>query len=103
MEKFPLPINSFETVQDYNLERILATTNDSEFGFILEVDLHCPDRLHDGHEDFPLVPTKEQFYYKCLGERQQELLEVMGETRQYSQGKSSFKHLRTKTTTHYTT
>ena len=30
MEKFPLPINSFETVQEFNLERILATTNDSE-------------------------------------------------------------------------
>ena len=87
MEKFPLPINSFETVQEYNLERILATTNDSEYGFILEVDLHYPDRLHDGHEDFPLAPTKEQIYYKGLGERQQELLEVMGETRQYSQGK----------------
>ena len=82
MEKFPLPINSFETVQEYNLERILATTNNSEYGFILEVDLHYPDRLHDGHEDFPLAPTKEQIYYKCLGERQQELLEVMGETRQ---------------------
>ena len=43
MEKFPLPINSFETVQEYNLERILATTNDSEYGFIREVDLHYPD------------------------------------------------------------
>ena len=43
MEKFPLPINSLETVQGYNLERILATTNDSEYGFFLEVDLHYPD------------------------------------------------------------
>ena len=58
MKKFPLPINSFETVQEYNLERILATTNDSEYGFILEVDLHYPDRLHDEHEIFPLAPTK---------------------------------------------
>ena len=33
MEKFPLPINSFKAVQQYNLERILATTNDSEYGF----------------------------------------------------------------------
>ena len=66
MEKFPLPINSFETVQEYNLERILTATNDSEYGFILEVDLHYPDQLHDGHEDFPLAPTKEQIYYKGL-------------------------------------
>ena len=105
MEKFPLPINSFETVQEYNLERILATANDSEYGFILEVDLHYPDRLHDGHEDFPVAPTKEQIYYKSLGERQQELLEVMGETRQYSQSKKLIQTLADKNnyTLHYLT
>ena len=78
----------------------MATTNDSEYGFILEVDLHYPDRLHDGHEDYPLAPTKEQIYYKGLGERQQELLEVMGETRQYSQGKKLIQTLADKN--HYT-
>ena len=105
MEKFPLPTNSFETVQEYSLERILATTNNSEYGFILEVDLHYPDRLHDGHEDFPLAPTKEQIYYKSLGERQQELLEVMGETRQYSHGKKLIQTLADKNnyTLHYLT
>ena len=103
MEKFPLTINSFETVQKNNLEKILATANNSECGFILEVELQYPDRLHDGHEDFPLAPTKLQIYCKCLGERQQELLEVMGETRQYSQGKKLIQALADKTTTHYNT
>ena len=105
MEKFPLPINSFETVQEYNLERILATTNDSEYGFILEVDLHYPDKLHDGHQDFPLAPTKEIIYYKGLGEKQQELLEIMGEIRPYSQGKKLIQTLSDKSnyTVHYIT
>ena len=45
MEKFSLPRNSLETMQEYILERNLATANDSEFGFILEIDLHYPGRL----------------------------------------------------------
>ena len=73
------------------------------YGFILEVDLQYPDQLNDGHEDFPLMPTKEQIHYKGLGERQQELLEVMGETRQYSQGKKLIQTLADKNnyTPHY--
>ena len=59
MEKLPLPLRSFETVQNIDLNKILETTNDSEEGYILEVDLHYPDKLHDGHQDFPLAPTKE--------------------------------------------
>ena len=102
MEKFPLPISSFETAQEFNLERILATTNDSEYGFVLEVDLHYPVRLHDGHEDFPLAPTTEQIYYKGLGERQQELLGVMGETRQNSQGKKAHSNARRQKQLHTT-
>ena len=68
----------------YTNERITAIANDSDCVF--EVDLHYPDRLHDGHPDYPLAPTK-QIHYKPLGVRQQELLEVTSETRQYSHGK----------------
>ena len=105
MEKFPLPLNSFEIVPDINLNKILETPNDSEEGYILEVDLHYPDRLHDSHEDFPLAPTKEKIYYKSLGEKQQELLEIMGETRPYSQGKKLIQTLSDKKnyTVHYIT
>ena len=103
MEKFPLPKNSFEIVHEYNLDRFVATTNDSEYGFTLEFDLQYPDRLHDGHEDLPLATTKEQIYYKRLGKRPQELLEVMGETRRYSQGKTLIQTLADKNnyTLHY--
>ena len=74
-------------------------------GYILEVDLHYPDRLHDSREDFPLAPTKEKIYYKSLGEKQQELLEIMGETRPYSQGKKLIQTLSDKKnyTVHYIT
>ena len=38
MEKFPLPLNSFVTVNT-DLQHILNTSNDSSTGYILEVDL----------------------------------------------------------------
>ena len=105
MEKLPLPLNSFEAVQNIDLNKILETTDDYEEGYILEVDLHYPDKLHDGHQDFPLAPTKEIIYYKGLGEKQQELLEIMGETRPYSQGKKLIQTLSDKSnyTVHYFT
>ena len=105
MEKLPLPLNSFETVQNIDLNKIFETTNDSEEGDILEVDLHYPDKLHDGHQDFPLAPTKERIYYTSLGEKQQELLEIMGETRPYSQGTKLIQSLSNKSnyTVHYIT
>ena len=93
MEKLPLPLNSFETVQNIKLSKILETSNISEGGYILEVDLHYPDKLHDGHEDFPLAPTKERVYHKSLGESQQKLLEKMGETRPFIQDKKLIQSL----------
>ena len=105
MEKLPLPLISFETVQNIDPNRILETTDDSEEGYILEVDLHYPDKFHDGYQDFPLAPTKERIYYTSLGEKQQELLEIMGVTRPYSQGTKLIQSLSNKSnyTVDYTT
>ena len=105
MEKFPLPLNSFEIVPDINLNKILEAPNDSEEGYILEVDLHYPDRLRDRHEDFPLAPTKERIYYKSLGEKQQEQLALLGVNRPFSQSKKLIQSLSVKKnyTVHYIT
>ena len=69
MEKFPLPISTFEMFdesewtnenQNQILQRILNTPDDNDLGFFVEVNLIYPDALHNLHLDFPLAPTKSQ-------------------------------------------
>ncbi|XP_045501419.1 uncharacterized protein LOC123698711 [Colias croceus] len=48
-----LPVGGFEWIDsntDYNVP------DNSDFGYVLEVDLEYPDELHNLHSDFPLCP-----------------------------------------------
>ena len=85
MEKFPLPLKSFVLKKEgeIDLHEILNTPDDSPIGFILEVDLHCPEHLQDLHADFPLAPTKEAISFFWLGEYRRKTLESLG-TKTYS-------------------
>ena len=74
MQKFPLPLSEFEIV-DVELSTILETANDSEIGFVLEVDLDYPDAPHNLHKDLPLAPTKEKNDRNMLSEYQMELFD----------------------------
>ena len=31
---------------------LLRTSTESEVGYVIEVDLRCPDIVHEGHQDF---------------------------------------------------
>lgn len=66
-----LPIGGYEwlsentikrdfNTKDYqkNVSKILNMTDDSDDGYIFEVDLHYPVELHDKHNDFPFCPEK---------------------------------------------
>lgn len=44
--------------QQKNVSAILNLEDDSEKGYIFEVDLHYPPELHDKHNDFPFCPEK---------------------------------------------
>ena len=74
MQKFPLPLREFEIV-DVELSTILKTANDSEIGFVLDVDFDHPDALHNMHKDFPLAPTKGKNDRNMLSEYQMGLLD----------------------------
>ena len=74
MEKFPLPLNSFEFNDQVTIAEILNTSRESEIGYILDVDLLYPDHLHDAHSDYPLAPTKEVVSKMWLSELQLDML-----------------------------
>ena len=52
-----LPMSNFKWSED-NIDHILKTKEDSNEGYILEVDLEYRKELHDLHNDYPLAPEK---------------------------------------------
>ena len=52
----------------------MDTTDHSDVGYGLEVDLSNPGALHDLHSDFPLAQVKRQVELCWLGDYQKELL-----------------------------
>ena len=56
-----LPVNNFKWVEDtsiINEEFIKNYNENSNKGYILEVDVKYPKKLHDLHSDFPFLPRK---------------------------------------------
>ena len=54
----PLPYGNFEwfTPSHLTMDFIKGYDNEDEDCYILEVDLEYPEKLHDGHNDYPLAP-----------------------------------------------
>ena len=86
MEKFPLPISTFEKFEKSEwtyeierevLQRILNTPDDNDVGFFVEVDLIYPDELHDLHSYFSLAPRKESIDALWLSHYQDGSLDQM--------------------------
>jgi len=59
-----LPIGNFEILhitadeQNKYINKVLKKDKNSEYGYIIEVDLDYPDELHDLHNDYPLAPER---------------------------------------------
>ncbi|KAE9536141.1 hypothetical protein AGLY_007364 [Aphis glycines] len=53
-----LPFKDFEWVDDLNID-VTKIPDDSEVGYILEVDIDYPQYLHEKHNDFPFLPLNE--------------------------------------------
>ena len=81
MEKFPLPLKDFQINTNTQLSEILATSNDSSVGYILEMDINYPDVLHNLHKDFPLASTKEKSESSSLSNYQLSLLQKFDQKR----------------------
>ena len=64
-----LPFADFHwvSISTLNVEKeILQLGEDSDWGFILEVSLKYPSRLHEEHSDFPLAPFHRSVSYEEL-------------------------------------
>ncbi|GFY04308.1 uncharacterized protein TNCV_4413961 [Trichonephila clavipes] len=61
-----LPTHDFSwTDEDVNFMNV---PDDSEIGYIFEVDLEYPDELHDLHNCYPLAPEKIELYHPSFME-----------------------------------
>lgn len=50
-----LPYKNFEWYNDFTLD-ITTIDDDAPIGYILEVDVDYPEKLHDIHSDLPFLP-----------------------------------------------
>lgn len=55
-----LPLNDFQWCErtDFTPEEIMNMPDDSDIGYIFEVDLSYPEHLHDLHKDYPFCAEK---------------------------------------------
>ena len=76
----PLPKDSFAwlTEDEFDGLDISNVSDDSDIGYILEVDLEYPSELHDLHSDFPLCPEKLKVTDDMLSPYCQRLKEDLG-------------------------
>ena len=67
-----LPTGGFEW-SDISLDKIMQTSDESDVGYFVMVDLNYPSSLHDCHNDFPLAAEKLKIDAEMLSQYQVEL------------------------------
>ena len=53
-----LPYREFEWLKNVDELDVMSIDEKSDVGYILEVDLEYPDKLHELHNDYPLAPEE---------------------------------------------
>lgn len=52
----PMPCGEFKW-SDMELDKIMDTEDDSDHGYLVEVNIDYPSHLHDLHNDLPFLPV----------------------------------------------
>lgn len=78
----PLPIGKYEwlDVSSTNINTILNSTVDSDYGYLVEADFDYPDHLHDLHNDYPFLCEK----LKVNGSKHEKLILNLNEKKNYT-------------------
>ena len=53
-----VPYEGFQWLKNVDEFDVMSVNEASDVGYILEVDLKYPDKLHELHNDYPLAPEK---------------------------------------------
>ncbi|XP_044005508.1 uncharacterized protein LOC122850422 [Aphidius gifuensis] len=53
-----LPVSDFQWEENFDINKLNSIEDNSEWGYILEVDLDYPVNLHNEHKDLPLAPER---------------------------------------------
>ena len=53
-----LPYEEFKWLKNVNEIDVISISEKSLTGYLLEVDLEYPDKLHEFYNDYPLAPEK---------------------------------------------
>jgi hypothetical protein len=74
-----LPVHGFRWLEKEEFEHvnINSVSDDSEDGYILEVDIDYPPELHDLHNEYPLAPEKMKVRENMLSPYAKQLLEEL--------------------------
>ena len=67
-----LPTGEFEW-SDISWDKIMQTSEESDVGYFVMVDLNYPSNLHECHNDYPLAAEKFKIDVKMLSQYQLEL------------------------------
>ena len=79
MKHCPLPLNDISIVEK-SLADILLTSETSEWGYIVEVDLTIPEELHDFFADHPIASSREVVDIGAMSNEQVDMLGKLGIT-----------------------
>ena len=69
----PLPYNEIKFNQNVGLEDILNTPDDSDIGYLIEVDLKYPDNIKEKTKYFPFAPVNKKINPKNFNEYMNEI------------------------------
>lgn len=84
-----LPIGDYEWMDSDELDGFdpMLCDSDADEGYILEVDLSYPARLHESHSSFPLAPDNMDIEWEDLSDYSKECAEVLTNKSRHSSRK----------------
>ena len=98
--KMNLPHRNFQWPSDTEIEsfNVNDIPDDSDEGYVLEVDLQYPKELHDLHSDYPLAPEKMEITNDMLSPHTRQLLMNLQQERENGKRSKKMKLDRTSCT-----